>query len=298
MDALTANAPVLQSAQVTLDVLHTGVIWGWIVTMNFWSKSLSTGVFLLGAFFLKKESSRDFYRLAVPAIAFVFINVTLLFTLLDLHQPLRFWHMFVYPHTTSVINLGAWVLSVFNGLTFLLTLLAWRRRDALYDALIVPTWIVGFLATIYTAGLLGQSTARELWQTPTEVAQMVLSATLAGSAVFLLLGRGRSAHSTTFAWVLALSALLALTIFFAELVFAPQKSEEAEYVVHQLLSGSLGRLFSAGLLLGFAIPGALALWGIRRDVPGLYPVAAASSLVGLWMVKHAWLIAPQLLPLS
>lgn len=299
MDPLTANVPTLQSAHVTLDVLHTGVIWGWYVTMNFWSKSLSTGVFLLGAFFLRRPAaSRDFYRLAVPVIAFVFINVTLLFTVLDLHQPFRFWHMFVHPNFTSVINLGAIVLSLFDGLTFAMILLAWKRQEPLYDRLIAPTWVLAFLATIYTAGLLGQANARELWHTPTEVAQMILAATLAGSAVFLLLGRGRDGDAPVFAWVLLLSALVGLTVYVTELIFAPQKSEDAEFLIHTLLSGNLGTLFWAGLVLGFIVPGALALLGLQRKTPILFQLAAASSLVGLWMVKHAWLIAPQLIPLS
>lgn len=218
-------------AQVTLDVLHSGIIWGWLVTMNFWAKSISTGVFLLGAFFMKQEGpSRRFYRLVVPAIGFVFVNITLLFTVLDLHQIFRFWHMFVWPHPTSAINLGAWVLTAYTGLTALLTWLAWKKNDALYDRLIVPTWIIAFLATIYTAALLGQANARELWHTPTEVAQMVLAATLAGSAVFLLVRGATEEQRTRFAWILGLSASLALVIFVAEVVFAPQKSEEAVFL--------------------------------------------------------------------
>ncbi|MFZ5445262.1 MAG: NrfD/PsrC family molybdoenzyme membrane anchor subunit [Myxococcota bacterium] len=298
--------------QVTLDVLHTGVIWGWYVTMNFWAKSISTGVFLLGAFFMKRSPAKDFYRLVVPLLSFVFINITLLFTVLDLHQMFRFWHMFVWPHPTSAINLGAWVLTVFNGLTLAMAFLAWRKNDALYDRLIAPTWVLAFLATIYTAGLLGQANARELWHTPTEVAQMILAATLAGAATLLLLrvptklplgisleaGRATDDERTRFAWVLALSALVALTIFIAEVVFAPQKTEEAAYLVQILVSGELRTLFFSGLTLGFVVPAALAFFGLQQRSAKLFPAAAASSLVGLWLVKHAWLIAPQLIPLS
>lgn len=287
------------AARVTLDVLHTGVIWGWYVTMNFWAKSISTGVFLLGAFFMKKSPARDFYRLMVPAVAFVFINVTLLFTVLDLHQMFRFWHMFVWPHPTSAINLGAWVLTAYNGLTLLMTYLAWKRKDALYDRLIIPTWVIAFLATIYTAGLLGQANARELWHTPTEVAQMILAASLAGSATFLLLNQVPEKERPGFAWVLGLSALTSLTIYVSEVVFAPQKSEEAGYLIDLLLSaGTLRTLFFSGLLLGFVVPALLAFFGLKRNAAAVFPLAALSSLVGLWLVKHAWLIAPQLIPLS
>jgi hypothetical protein len=286
-------------ATVTLDVLHSGIIWGWLVTMNFWAKSISTGVFLLGAFFMRQDGpSRRFYRLAVPALAFVFVNVTLLFTVLDLHQMFRFWHMFVWPHPTSAINLGAWVLTLYTGLTALLTFLAWKGKDALYDRLIAPTWVVAFLATIYTAALLGQANARELWHTPTEVGQMVLAATLAGSAVFLLVRGATDDQRARFAWVLGFSASLALVIFVAEVIFAPQKSEEAMYLVHVLTTGKVGTLFFAGLGFGFVLPAALVFFGLSRRSSAPWPVAAASSLVGLWLVKHAWLLAPQLIPLS
>lgn len=295
MDPFTADP---QSARVTLDVLHTGVFWGWFVTMNFWAKSISTGVFLIGAFFMRRGASSAFYRLWVPAIAFVFINVTLLFTVLDLHQPFRFWHMFVWPHPTSAINLGAWVLSAFDFLMLAMAWLAWRKKDQLFDRLIAPAWVIAFLATIYTAALLGQATARELWQAPTEVAQMILAATLAGSAALLFFRSLVSEDRTVFAWILALSAVVALTIFVAEVIFAPQKSEEAEVLVALLVTGRLRVLFFSGLALGFVVPAVLAFVELQRRSVALLPLAAASGLVGLWLVKHAWLLAPQLIPLS
>ena len=282
------------STIVTLDVLHSGIIWGWYVTMNFWAKSLSTGVVLLAPWVLRTSNDRR-ARLLVASLSFVFINVTLLFTVLDLHQPFRFWHMFVWPHLTSVINLGAWLLTVFNGLLLLMIWLAWKSRTALYDRLVPVAWVLAFFATIYTAGLLGQANAREIWSAPTEVAQMLLAATLSGSAVFLLLGIGDRAKLGT---VLGLSAAVSLTIYISEVVFAPQKSEEAEFIVHTLLGGKVGLLFGTGLLIGFVVPIILTYVGVRRDQPRLLLGASVLSLVGLWLVKHAWLIAPQLIPLS
>ena len=286
------------SAIVTLDVLHSGVIWGWYVTMNFWAKSVATGLILLAPWVLARAQQSPRLRLTTAAISFVFLNVTLLFTVLDLHQPLRFWHMFVHPHFTSIINLGAWVLTLLNGLLVLHMGLAWTKRDALYDRLMPVTWVVAFFATIYTAGLLGQANARELWHAPTEVAQMLLAATLSGSAVFLLLRSGGAEARRGLTTVLGLSAAVALTIYLAEVFLAPQKSEEAEYLVHHLLSGQLSGLFLGGLLLGFAAPAVLAYAGLKRERPALIMAASAMGLVGLWLVKHAWLIAPQLIPLS
>jgi protein NrfD len=294
VDPMVVDAPVSQSAIVTLDVLHSGIIWGWYVTMNFWAKSISTGLILLSPWILRASNDRR-TRLLVAGLSFVFINITLLFTVLDLHQPFRFWHMFAHPHLDSVINLGAWLLTAFNGLLVLMAWLAWKSRTELYDRLMPVAWVLAFLSTIYTAGLLGQANAREVWHAPTEVAQMILAATLLGSAMFLLLRLGDRRWLAT---VLGLSAGVSLTIYVSEVIFAPQKSEEAEFVMHTLTGGRIGVLFGAGLLLAFVIPMGLAYLGVRRDQPRLLFAASALSLVGLWLVKHAWLIAPQLIPLS
>lgn len=296
MDPMTADVPVLRSAHVSLDVLHSGVIWGWYVTMNFWAKSVSTGAVLTGAWLAHRHPERrDFYRLWAPALGFVFVNITLLFTLLDLHQPLRFWHMFAHPHLTSALNLGAWALMAYSGLLTVQILAAWKRRDALYDLTRVPTLVLASLATIYTAGLMGQASAREIWSAPTEVAQMLLTAGIAGSAALLLLPGQGPQERRALTWVLWLSALVSLTIFAAEIVLAPQKSEEAEFVVHTLLSGRLRALFVTGAVLSLVAPSvAIARQGDVR----LVRAAATVSLAGLWMLKHAWLIAPQRIPLS
>ncbi|MCB9647724.1 MAG: polysulfide reductase NrfD [Deltaproteobacteria bacterium] len=287
----------MNSAVVTLDVLHSGVIWGWYVTMNFWAKSIATGVILLAPWLLKRSENPQL-RFLTAGVGFVFLNITLLFTVLDLHQPFRFWHMFVHPHFTSVINIGAWILTALNGLLVLHLFMAWRKRDALYDKLLPVTWFVAFLATIYTAGLLGQANAREIWQAPAEVAQMILAATLSGSAVFLLIGGGDAEIKRHLGTVLGVSALVALSIFLAEIFLAPQKSEEAEYLIHILVSGQLSGLFLGGLVVGFVAPAVLAYVGVRKNQAGLLALASVMGLVGLWLVKHAWLIAPQLIPLS
>lgn len=287
----------MDNATVTLDVLHSGVIWGWYVTMNFWAKSIATGVVLLAPWLFNQDDSRR-ARLTVAVLGFVFLNVTLLFTVADLHQPLRFWHMFVYPHFTSILNLGAWVLTLYNLLLVILIVAAWSNRRALYDRLMPLTWVVAFFGTIYTAGLLGQSNARELWHAPTEISQMLLAATLAGSAVFLLLRLGTEHSTRWLTAVLGASAGISLVIYIAEIVLAPQKSEEAEYAVHLLLSGELRSIFTVGLVVGFLVPLLVSVVGYRKPNPRVMMLAGVMSLAGLWMVKHAWLIAPQLVPMS
>lgn len=300
-ESLVADVPALKSAVVTLDVLHTGVIWGWFVTMNMWAKSIGTGVFLVGMYMLSRySSSRVFFRQAIPLVGIAFIGITLFFTLLDLHQPFRFWHMFVFPHFTSVINIGSWFINLYVAVLSLMAYaLIIKKDDALYDKLRIPGLVLAFLTTIYTAGLMGQSNAREIWQTPTEVAQMLLAAGIGGSAIFLIIGFALSKEEKmTLAGILGVCAGLSFTIFLSEIFFAPVKSEEAEWIIHYITHGSIAPLFYIGMILAFVIPCTIVTLALKTNSDKLLRIGSISALIGLWMMKHTWLIAPQMIPLS
>ncbi|MEQ1568349.1 MAG: NrfD/PsrC family molybdoenzyme membrane anchor subunit [Myxococcota bacterium] len=287
------------TAIVTLDVLHNGVIWGWPVTMNMWAKSVATGVVLVGWFAMRRSADPGFYRRVIPAIGLVFIAITLLFTLYDLHQPLRAWHLYVWPHLTSMVNIGGWVLNGFACALVPFAWWAWRDDERSFDRWIGPMVGLAFVTTVYTGALLGQATAREIWIAPTEGVQMLLAAGLGGAGALSIAGAGRPADERRLLGsVLGVSAAGQLLLFLAEIVFAPQKSEESAWVIHELVSGSLGPLFLSGLGLAFLVPALLSWVAVRTGRQHLFPVAAVCALAGLWAVKHAWLVAPQLLPLS
>lgn len=300
-EALVADIPVLKSAVVTLDVLTSGVIWGWFVTMNMWAKSVGTGVFLVGLYMLNRYKEHDtFFKIRIPIIGIIFIALTLLFTALDLHQMFRAWHMFVYPHMTSVINIGSWFINIYMAILTLMFWANYKNDPTLFNKLIIPGAVMAFLTTIYTAGLMGQSNAREVWQTPAEVFSMLLAAGIGGSAILLILGRTLlpDEQKLSLAWILGLSASMSLVLFSAELIFAPFKSEEAEWVMHYLLHGELAAFFLLGLCIAFVVPTIIIAMAIRSKTTATLTLASLLSLIGLWMVKHAWLIAPQMIPLS
>lgn len=284
---------------VTLDVLHNGVMWGWPVAMNLWAKSIATGVVLVGWLLRPKTTDWSFYRRWIPSLGLVFIAITLLFTLYDLHQPLRAWHLYVFPHFTSMVNWGGWLL---NGFAVGLVPFAywwWRGEDEPFDRFFDVLVALGFIATIYSGGLLGQATAREIWSTPTEIVQMTLSAVIAGAGAFLLVGRDRpAAEQQRLGAILGWSTAGSLLVFLTEVVFAPMKSAESAWVIDLLVRGSLAPGFVGGLLVAFLIPSVLSAVAVRGGPQVLLPVASGLAIFGLWFVKYTWLVAPQLLPLS
>jgi len=290
------------NAIVTLDVALPGIVWGWIITMNMWAKSIGTGIIFLGFYLLKKHPEQTgFIRFPVVAVSIVFIHIFLFFTVIDLHQMFRFWHIFFYPHLTSAITIGAWMATGFVGLLFGMAYFIYMKKDeAMYDKLLGWTVLLAVPVTLYTAGLMAQSTARELWQMPTESAQMILAALLAGSATMILLGGNRFNNTIKkdLGIILGLSALAAFILYMAELIFGPMKAEEVAAVLEYIKGGEYTIMFWIGQTFAFIVPMILVSLSIKKESYYLLKIAAVSALVGLWISKHVWLVIPQLLNMS
>ncbi|MFA6760474.1 MAG: NrfD/PsrC family molybdoenzyme membrane anchor subunit [Sulfuricurvum sp.] len=289
------------NAVVTLDVGIPDIVWPWLVTVNMWAKSIGTGVIFMIFFLLRMyPDSSQKLRLPVAIISFIFLNIFLLFTLADLHQPLRMWHIFVYSHWTSAIAVGAMMATVFVGLVSLLVLLAWQKKNEAFDKLLLWTTILAIPVTLYTASLMAQCTARELWQMPTEAAQMMLAALIAGSATLILVGNSLSDEAKRFLGVvLGLSALMAFIIFMSEYIFGPMKAEEVTAVLAFIKgNGEWTTAFWLGQWLTYLLPMLLVVLSRVSGSTAILKLAAILSLIGLAIVKHVWLIIPQLLPMS
>lgn len=290
------------NAVVTLDVAIPGIVWPWLVTVNMWAKSIGTGlIFMLFMLQRTHPDSVKNLRLPIAIAAFAFINIFLLFTLADLHQPFRMWHIFFHPHWTSAITIGSFMASAFLGLLTLLIFLAWKKNDETYDKVLLWTAILAIPVTLYTAALMAQCSARELWQMPTESAQMILAATLSGSAAMILLGGDKLSYEAkkSLGVVLGLSALMAFIIYMSEYIFGPMKAEEVAATMEFIKGdGPFTVMFWLGQWMTYILPMALILLSRSSKSESILKLAAILALVGLAIVKHVWLIIPQLLPMS
>ncbi|MEA2099864.1 MAG: NrfD/PsrC family molybdoenzyme membrane anchor subunit [Campylobacterota bacterium] len=290
------------NAVVTLDVGIPGVVWPWLVTVNMWAKSIGTGVIFMLFLLLRThpESAKNL-RLPAAIASFVFINIFLLFTLADLHQPLRMWHIFVYSNFTSAIAVGSFMASGFLGLLTLLVFLGWKKDDVTFDKVLLWTTILAIPVTLYTAALMSQCTARELWQMPAEAAQMVFAALLAGSAFMILLGGDKLSYESKkmLGTVLGLSALMAFIIYMSEYVFGPMKAEEIAFTLEYIKGdGPYTVMFWLGQWITYLLPMLFVLLSRTSKSESVLKLAAIFALVGLFIVKHVWLMIPQLLPMS
>ena len=291
------------NAVVTLDVALPGTVWPWLVTVNMWAKSIGTGVIFM-LFMLLKRYPNQVGQLRFPTVvvSIIFIHIFLLFTLADLHQPFRMWHIFFYPHVTSAITVGAWMATAFVGLLFLLAFQSFIQKDnAKFDKTL--TWVVALAipVTLYTAGLMSQCTARELWQMPTESAQMVFAALLSGSAFMILVFGGKLTWEAnrSLSNILALSAFMSFVLYMSEYVFGPMKAEEVAAVLEYIKGdGPYTVMFWLGQWTAYLLPMLLIVLSRASKSESILKLAAILALAGLWLVKHVWLMIPQLLPMS
>jgi len=306
-------------AVVTLDVPIQGIVWGSIITVNMWAKSIGTGVVFLAAFLWFRHSKDDMpnLRWTMPIIAFVALNVFLLFTLIDLHQPYRMINIFLHPHWTSSITVGAWLASIFLGIITLLMVIGVadafpslggkknklaaiaRNNSGLYEKIMPFLVFLAIPVTTYTAIIMAQSSARELWQAPTEVMQMIWAALMAGSAALIFISDAWSKEARKdLALVLTFSVFFSFAMYMSEYFFS-FKSAEAETVLAYVHSGGAYNIeFWFGMTLGFIIPFFLGMSYMKSENMTLLKFAALSALVGLFFVKDVWLKIPQMLPLS
>ncbi len=306
-------------AVVTLDVALPGIIWGWMITLNMWAKSIGTGVVLVGAFLLyrhKKEAMPNL-RWLMPVISFIALNVFLLFTLVDLHQPLRMINIFLHPHWTSAITVGAWMASLFTGLITLMMVIgvldafpdlgrhntfakALRKMSGIYEGIFPFVVFLALPVTMYTAVIMAESSARELWAAPAELIQMLLAAFMVGSAslIFIANDKWSDEAKRDLAWVLALSVAASFIMYMGEYFFSFKAAEVEATLAYIHEGGSYHLQFWAAMVLGYIIPFFIATASIKKYNTIMMRFAALTTLIGLYLAKSTWLEIPQMIPLS
>ena len=305
-------------AVVTLDVALPGIIWGWMITLNMWAKSVGTGVILVGAFLLYRHKKEEMpnLRWMMPLISFIFLNIFLLFTLADLHHPYRMVNIFLHPHWTSAITVGAWMASLYTGLITVMMVIGFfdahpdvrkhgpcakmaREHSALYEKLFPFVVFLAIPVTLYTAIIMAESSARELWQAPAEVMQMMWAALLAGSAGLIFISGSWSKESRKdLALVLAIATFFSFMMYMGEYFFSFKSSEAEATLAFVHSGGEYNAEFWFAMVLGFIIPFFLAVKNMKEDNKTLLRFAAIMALIGLYMAKDVWLKIPQMLNLS
>ncbi|MDH3445472.1 MAG: polysulfide reductase NrfD [Deltaproteobacteria bacterium] len=300
-----ADRSIPGAAREVYDVPHE-TPWGKKIATYLWTKSISAGVLLISALLLNIGFAQDAPVLFIvsPAIALIFLAITLLLLVLDLKKPGRFIYILTKPNLNSWLALGGYVLLIY-GILAGVWLASGLTRGLVPPLISFSAALFAIASACYSAFLFSQARGRDFWQSPLLFWHLLVQSIVAGAAVLILLGASelitpyQLVSAPMFFWlinVLIVSLLASLAMILADLL-ANHGSEETRRSSHLLIKGALRNqfwLFVVGV--GGGVPILLLTLPL---VPVVSQTAGAIlALFGLWMYEHLWIKAGQAVPLS
>ena len=301
------NSPLI--AQIPSDTFFTQPPdWQWWIIFYFFIGGIAGGAFLIASILhlFGRPADRPLVRLGYY-VAFAGAVISGVLLILDLHKPLRFWHMLFASNTGlpilklwSPMSVGAWGLLLFGFFAMLAALgaaadenrIRWtgaRRfsRSPLSFVIAAFGGLFGFFLAGYT-GVLLAVTNRPVWADSPwlGVLFLVSAASTAGATLILLAPRRHAADAVAMTrlgvfdkWMLILE-LIVLVVFLVTL----------GSVAKVFLSGWGLLLLLGVIVLGIAIPLATGMGWIRRYRPAQ---AAAFVLVGGFLLRVVMLMSSE-----
>jgi len=234
------------------------MVWEYQIWLEMWLGGMAGGAFL-SAFLFERFSGGDNKQLLRPAafLSVPLVAIALILSLLDLGEPLRFWHMLVVVKPLSPIWIGASLLVPFAGICFLMVIL-WiiegRMTEEKGKGLRAVIGILGWINLLVSAvlisysGVLLSSTNVPLWAGTDLLSPMfVVSAVATGIAIMLfssLIYRGawqiQGKTVSRLAAALPIILIIQLVLVGAFIALAGSSSTEgAGEAVKTLTTGSL-----------------------------------------------------------
>ncbi|PYV17785.1 MAG: ferredoxin [Acidobacteria bacterium] len=299
--------PILASpsaARTVYDVAHAKP-WGALVSLYLWTKSMAAGPILVSALLMLLGLARApvLFGAVAPVLALGFTALTVLLLVADLERPERFCKLLFHPNWRSWLVWGAWILIAFSGVVFLWLFGALLGRGALLAALLWPALLLAALGAGYSAFLLAQARARDLWQSRLLFPHLVVQAHLAGSALLGLASFYYDSGAALTGLLLRnlLAALCVHGVFVVAEAALPHGTHDASGAVACMVSGPLARLFWFGAVFGgIALPIHVLAYTFTHPGTGLHipALAAALALAGLLAFEECFIRAGQALPLT
>jgi formate-dependent nitrite reductase membrane component NrfD len=276
--------------------------WGWQVAAYLWTKSVAAGSFLVAAILSllgAVSHGHTLMTLGSPVVALTFLAITNLLLVADLERPERFWRVMLWPHWSSWLVIGAYILGLYGALVLSTLFTGIVGAWGLFRALL---WLGGALAVAaagYSAFLLAQAKGRDLWQSPLLFPHLVVQAAVGGAAVLALLTAAFDRRAVLpVSVVLSVSLGLSLILILAE-VNLPHVTAHTRQALRNMQQERSGLSLWLGVVgLGGIVPLGLAAWGAAGGPAAVSAVAAVFALAGLALYEELYVRAGQSVPLS
>lgn len=285
------------------DVADKGILWGWEVSAYVWTKAIATGVFLVAmiGFFAGWGVTEHWAINEAVIIGTTFLAITGGLLVMDLDRPDRFLYVLLRPHWGSWLVKGGYSIGIYGTLLAILGTMAYLEIGGLrlIFALLGLTTIFAVVTSIYTAFLFAQAKGRDFWQSPVLAIHMLVHSVMAGAAVYTLTNLFMITDS---GWQVFLKNILLIGIsinlftLFIEL-YTTHPTDDAKRTVQSILKGRYKTLFWGGVIaFGNVLPMLLLFFAGGNSA--LLAAVGVMILIGIYLVNHIWVEAPQRIPLS
>lgn len=290
------------------DVADKGVLWGWEVSAYVWTKAIATGVFLVAMIYLVFDIGiPEIFAQSTIFISLTFLALTGILLIKDLDRPDRFLYVLLRPHWGSWLVKGGYSIGIYGllmsiiGFVVILRLNDIKVEIGLISVffLLGLTTIFALITSIYTAFLFAQAKGRDFWQSPILAIHMLVHSIMAGAAVYTLINLfvNRSGDWQVFLKSILLTGItINLFTLFIEL-YTTHPTDDAKRTVQSIVKGRYKTLFwGGGVVFGNVLPLVLLLVGGSNSM--LLAATGVLVLIGIYLVNHIWVEAPQRIPLS
>ncbi len=229
--------------------------------------------------------------------------------LIDLEQPLRFWHLILYLRITSPITWGTFLLTLYPMNCIVYGYFMFKgdmKRTKIFGLIGIP---LALMVHGYTGFILALGKARVLWNTAIMPPIFLVSAMVSGLAMMILVVIikdyiiQRKKNDPTLLYdlgkFLVVSIVLDLILIGTDLTVLLTSHTEAYMAALMLLKGEFSSLFlGVEVFLGALIPLALLLSPFtKRWIPGLV-IASILVMIGIFAMRYIMVVGGLSIPLT
>ncbi len=290
---------------IVYNVWHLNAYGFWVLAY-FFLGGMGGGSFLVSA--ISKIYGKEKYKAianigAVSSV--ILVGLGGLCLLLDLEKPLRVFLLFININISSPISWGGVIISLFFICTLIyLYYLLIAKNDAkarLWGGIGI---VIAISLASYTGLLLGMAKARPLWHSAIMPPLFLISGSISGLALILLVANVLGKYSPEDEVMRTLGKTLVILIlidifFLSDMYVLYIGLSEAHEVALLLLVGKFAFLFwGVELLLGSVLPVIILSTKSLANTKGGQVFGSLLSLIGVFTMRYLIVIIGQYYPLS
>lgn len=286
---------------------HLGVL----IALYFYLTGLSAGSFIISTFAygfgMVKYKSLGKIGVILATLLLMIAPLTLL---VDLAQPLRFWHLILYLRITSPITWGTFLLTLYPINCIIYGYFMYKgdmKKTKFFGLLGIP---LAVMVHGYTGFILALGKGSVLWNTAIMPPIFLVSAMVSGLAMMILvviikdfiIQRGKGADRALIydlGKLLVASIVLDVCLIMTDILVLLTSHTEAYKAAMMLLKGSFSPHFlGVEIFLGSIIPLFLLLSPFtKRWIPGI-AVASVLTMIGIFAMRYIMVVGGLSIPLS